>query len=438
MGVPSKTRDPQLWQTLGATMRLYREAAHLGMREVADSVPVDHSMISKWERGLHQPPANAVKAVDDKLGADGKLVTLHAVLSELAELRAGTLKTTSLPSVEDMDAIRRQLLAGIVSLGTAVTTDMLSGLDGLRDLVDDGVGSSRLGEWEELAWEYALQVYHRPDIVSSLAQDLLAMQPLAKAAPPAEEAGWARVNAQLTYLLAYMLGSAGHARESRQWWASARRAAERAGDRELLAAAHATEAVQALYEKRPIPLVLNRVTGALEAARGRPCRALVRAYGAQAHALALAGDRDGAETALEEQARAFELLPDEVTTDAESAFGWTAERLLHSRSLVYTLTDHPDAEEAQQQALAAYPPHQIRQAAQVELHRAISAVRNGDLVSGLDLARNVLSGLSGQDRTRYVQHVAVTVLESVPVAEASRPRVAEYRECLAIPPGQEN
>ncbi|MEV4287328.1 hypothetical protein AB0K40_17625 [Nonomuraea bangladeshensis] len=341
-----------------------------------------------------------------------------------------------------MDAIRRQLLSGLVALGTVgPAADLLGGLDSLRNLVDARVGTSQLAEWEELAWEYALTVRSRTDIIADLSQDLLAVQRLALAAPEREARAWERINARMTMLLAYALGNAGNERESRRWWASARRSAARADEPTLLAAVNAVEAIQALYEQRPLPLVMTRVDAALATAQGRPCRAAATAYGAQAHVLAMSGDRDGAVAALAEQARIFSLLPDEVTRDELSVYGWPVARLLHTRSLVYTLLDDPSAGRAQEEALLAYPSSQpraaalARQAGQVRMHQAITAIRRGDVDDGIQSAQAALAELP-DGSTRYVRYIAGAVLDSVPPVDQVRAPAVEYKEFLQLPPGR--
>lgn len=429
----------------GAAVRhLRHNLRSMSLRDLAKQVFVDHSNLAKWERGERLPPLDAVRVLDDVLRAEGLLVAMRTAAAlpgntavwVTASHEGKVDMNRPIPPIhgEDMDTIRRRLLGGLVTLGTAnPVSGLLDGLDGLRKIVDDNVGSSRLSEWEETAWEYAHHVSPRSGVVGDLAQDLLAAQRLTQAAPAHEALGWARVNARLTFMLAYTLGGIGQSRESRRWWASARHAAMLAEDAELLSAVNAVEAVQMLYEKRPLPMVTGRANDALAVPQGRLCRGVVGAYGAKAHALALSGDHSGAWAALADQRRAFEQLPDSVTRDNVSVYGFSEARLTHTRSLVATLAARPEAETAQREALEACPAAQIQQVAQLQLHRAVSAVRAGDVTGGLDHARAVLTALPPDDHSRYVRHVADTVLESVPAAETSRPAVREYREYLTSP-----
>ncbi|MBX6168255.1 MAG: helix-turn-helix domain-containing protein [Thermobispora bispora] len=426
------TKSP--WHLLGATLRHLREKQKASLDVIARQAHMDPSLLARYERGDRPPPADVIRRLDTVLAAGGILTALHTnALTNTS--KQDSPEPAPPPHADGMDHLRRQLLAGIAVTGAAAALP-LDGLARLREVVDNRVGAASVEEWEETAWEYAHGIVTRPlpDLISDLSVDLLALQKAMNAAT-GDPAGWARVNTQMTFLLAYALGSAGQTRESRHWWASARRAAMRTGDDMLLATVCAFEAVQALYEDRPLPLVLARAEEALAATQGRPCAATAKALGARAHARALLGDLDGAEADLDEQARVFDLLPAAVTGDRASVFGWPVARILHSRSLVYTIAGHPEAGHAQAEALAAYPNPRERQAAQVQFHVALTAVRSGDVDDGLDHARRVLAELGPGNITRYVMHTAASVVQALPAARQMEPAVIEYQRMLALPGG---
>lgn len=163
--------------------------------------------------------------------------------------------------------------------------------------------------------------------------------------------------------------------------------------------------------------------------------ATVQALGARSHVLTLAGEVGQAYAALHEQARAFDRLPDQITSDLLSAGGWPVFRLLYCRSLVYTLAGHTDADQAQREAISSYPSARVRQRAQVELHRAHTEVQQGHIDDGLGHAREVLARVGAANMTRFVLHVAAGVADAVPVAERSRPSMIEYRQQIALTAG---
>jgi len=425
------TRSP--WHLLGATLRHLREKQKASLDVIARQAHMDPSLLARYERGDRRPPADVVRRLDTVLAAGGILTALHTnALTNTS--KQDSPEPAPPPHADGMDHLRRQLLAGIAFTGAAAALP-LDGLARLREVVDDHVGEASIAEWEELAWEYTHHIITRPTpaLISDLSVDLLALHKAMKRTT-GDAAAWARVNTTMTFLLAYALGSEGQARESRSWWASARRCAVQAGD-DMLATVCAFESIQGLYEDRPLPLVLARAEEALAATQGRPCVATAKALGARAHARALLGDLDGAEADLDEQARVFDRLPTEVTGDRTSLLGWPVTRILHSRSLVYTLIGHPGATRAQAEALAAYHNPRERQAAQVRLHAALTAVRSGDVDAGLDHARTVLAELGPANMTRYVMHTAASVVQALPPARQTEPAVIEYRRMLALPGG---
>nr|WP_229805818.1 hypothetical protein [Microbispora rosea] len=112
--------------------------------------------------------------------------------------------------------------------------------------------------------------------------------------------------------------------------------------------------------------------------------------------------------------------------------------MLHARSYVLSRVGDPQgAEAAAAEAIAAYPPWKVRPIAQIELHRAATAVRMGDLEGGLGHAGAVLDRLDAAHHTMFVRGAAVRVLEALPAVEAARaPAVKQYRERLALSPAR--
>ncbi|MFF3444584.1 hypothetical protein [Streptosporangium sp. NPDC002721] len=313
-------------------------------------------------------------------------------------------------------------------------SSLIPGLEQLRTIVDQRLGGPDLDMWEEITWEHAHGIVSRPlaEVIRDLSVDLLTLQQTLPSLPSQEAVGWARVNARLTFLLAYTLGSAGDRRGSRHWWGSARRAATQAGDPEFIAAAYAFEAIQALYEHRPLNVVLSRTKTALDLTADRPGRAAVTALGSRAHALALMGDHAGAYANLAEQVKVFAMLPDSVTGNTMSAEGWSESRLLHARSLVLTLIGAPSAPAAQREALDSYPAGRNRQAAQIRLHQAASAVREGDVTDGLNCAITIVKSIEPSRMTQFVLHVAHGVADAAPAGHKAQRAITEYREYLAL------
>ncbi|MGW4424619.1 helix-turn-helix domain-containing protein [Streptosporangium sp. NPDC004631] len=416
----------------GAVLHHYREVSGTPLREVGGKVLVDYSLLARWERGVRPAPADAVRRLDTYLNAGGVLVALHAIVTRQAA--AAVAGSPAVTDADSMDHIRRTLLAGLAALGASAVVPPVEGLDQLRAVIDHRVGAPDIAEWEERAWEYGLQLPSRAPVslVADLSLDLLAFQKAVAGAPGDELSRWARVNARLTFLLATVLGQAGKRQESWTWWATARRAAQQTSDNEAVAMVDCGEVIQGFYEGRPPALLLSRLDDALALTQGRPILATARAFATRAQVLTLLGDHVGAQSSLDRLARVFDALPDQVTADELSPDGWTERRLLHTRSLVYTLSAHPAAEQAQREALQAHPSGVPRGEAQLRLHGAMSAVRNGDVADGLEHARRIMADL-GSNVSQWVVQTASMVADAVPAQERAREVVRDYRAGLVLP-----
>ncbi|MBB4919998.1 helix-turn-helix domain-containing protein [Streptosporangium saharense] len=415
-----------------------REAAGMTQAEEAERLcahtgtwTLTRHEVGRWEQGRVRPGA-WLPALAQVLGVELNLLE-RAPSKKLA---VASYAGPSNDSEQESELLRRTLLAGIAGIGVSAVTP-LEGLEQLRTVVDRNVGAPKLAEWEEAAWEYDLQRASRPPltVAHDLSLDVLAFQQAMGHAPNHETYQWRRLNARFMLLLAATLGSAGYGRESRHWWASARRAAEQTGDHQLAAMVHASEAVQGLYEERPLALVLSRVDTALELTKGRPCQATAQALSARAYALVLAGDHASACAALNQESDVYDALPDHVTRDQLSMDGWPLFRLLHTRSLVYALSGHPRAAQAQKEALAAQPARRPRQRIQVRLHEAIFATRDGDVDDGLDHARRTLADL-GPNTNLFVKRIAAQVADAAPSEAQSHTAVLDYRRQFALPQGE--
>lgn len=393
-------------ESFGEALRRLRGG--LSIRGLARRSNCSPSYISALEFGKNIPSPQVVAALDAALGACGELIRLH--------------------DVEVGPTERREAL-GLIGIVLGSASGALPGADGLeriRMLVERRLGGPDLAFWEEVAWEHSHGVGAHPatDGVGRLSADILALE-TALPHVTGDPRPWARVRTRLLYLLAYALAGAGREHESRRWWAAARRAAADAGA-DVRAFVSAQEAIQALYERRPLSLVLSRTDEAL--ASDRPSIARARALGARAHARVLLGDLPAAYADLDEQARVFDRLPDEITRDAASAEGWPVTRLLHSRSLVYTLAGHPGAIAAQAEAIAAYPPGTVRPVAQIRLHEAMTVVRAGQVEDGLALAEKALAATQSTGYSCFVGQLAAMVADQAP---AGHEAVHSFRDRLA-------
>ncbi|MDF5756377.1 helix-turn-helix transcriptional regulator [Spongiactinospora sp. TRM90649] len=195
MSAKSQQVDPtvSLWQLLGATIRMWREeiGERMPQRELAKRAHVDDAAISRWERGLQEPPADAIAAIDEALGANGHIVALYAAIAELTRLRtmaAGRPKE----DVTERRHLLRMAAAG-ASFG-AIKGDLL------LELLGTTVGPRSVEEWEEICADhlYALRTRPPSQVTTALTADLHAAWQQLTDGPPAEASRMQRVISMAT------------------------------------------------------------------------------------------------------------------------------------------------------------------------------------------------------------------------------------------------
>jgi tetratricopeptide (TPR) repeat protein len=248
----------------------------------------------------------------------------------------------------------------------------------------------------------------------------------------------ARAAGQLAALMAIALTNLGDSGTARRWWRTAARAADEAGDYRAAALVRGRHAVFALYGSRPAATALGLADEAIAVGRDAPCAGVASGYAARAQALAQLGRSQDARHTLHNLAGVFERLPEGVSADRWSVWGWSEMRLRHVESYVYTRAgDVKAAGQAQDVALKLYPAHTYQGRTQIELHRAECLIRAGDIDGGAQHARQVLGQLPPERRSdALVTGTAVAALRAVPPQHGLRPAVRSARELLALPAGQ--
>jgi transcriptional regulator with XRE-family HTH domain len=347
-------------------------------------------------------------------------------------VRGGTPK-------EEDGVDRRQILDGLAAFGA---TQILRGQDEPLDAVRlafnsslPGVGPERTVEdWQAVALEYSLSYMSTPPLVLQLdlAADVLAIrQSIEQEADAQRRADLYGVGAMMAAVLAMTTHCLGRSRESRNWWRSARRAADASGERDLRVWVRGYEAMSGLYQKRPPRLVLERADDAIRTGGRRGSPGMMEALACKAQILAENGGASEAHAILDHMRGTFEALPDAQVTQDSSLLTWPQTRLLHTESFVYTATGHvKEADRAQITFLAACPTTRLRDRVQVELHRAACLVGDGDVGDGITHAETVLQDLPAEYHTRSVRVVTEKILQMMPRANSRELGVNAYRERL--------
>jgi hypothetical protein len=301
---------------------------------------------------------------------------------------------------------------------------------------DAGGEGADLNDWEAIAWEYGRTYATTPPaaLLESLVADLqVASAQLAWLRTDSAERDLRRVIAHLAAFTAQTLSNLGNTRASHRWWRAARQAADAADHPETRVWVRGREIIRGLYEHRPVADVLQLCNEAM-AITTTPGTGTGSVLMGRAQALAMVGARDQATQALRQLYPVLDRLPDHVTTDTDTMYGWPEYRLRHGQSFVYThLDDQERAEQAHDTALNLYPPHMFRERALVQLHRALGMVRSGDVTTGTDHARQVVTDLPENQRIDMVLEVARAVARAVPVEQQRRREVTDLNNLLAQP-----
>jgi hypothetical protein len=325
------------------------------------------------------------------------------------------------------------------ALGIAGAAGPLVALETLRhDLVQAVAGdvAASLEEWQAIAWDYGYTYTVTPPaiLLDDLSIDLLiARQQLGRMTDAPTQRAMQRVTAVLEAFLAQTLGNLGHIQAGRRWWRTARMTADKSHDPEIRTWVRGREVIRGVQERWPLTAVLERADEAatLDTSPGMGSATVLIG---RAQVLAAMGRPAEARAAMTAVYNVVDRLPDRITADVTSMFGWPEYRLRHGESFVYThLGDNRRAAAAQDRALALYPTHMFRERAQVQLHQATRMVRSGDATAGAAHAQQIVAELPETQRIEVVLEAAKSVVHAVPKAEQHRPEVVALREMLALP-----
>jgi Predicted transcription factor, homolog of eukaryotic MBF1 len=364
--------------------------------------------------GRKVPTPEVARRIDDALEAGGRLAALV------------TPEIDRIPVRRDTDDVQRRTL--LLALA-GVSVDYL-----VSDLPVSTVAAepATVEQWRETAWEYGYTYMTAPraELLGDLTADLAAvMAAMDRARSLTARAGLADAAGRIAALAAMCCVDLGHWREARHTWRLARRLADESGFVGTRLWVRGREAVLGLYSGRPVPVVLSLAEQGLAIDPGARTAGRAGLGAAQAQALALMGRREDARAALRAMENVLEALP---PGSDDTIFDWTERNLRHAESFVYGLTGTAaEADEARDRALAMYAPDRAVSRAQVHLHRAVGAVRDGDIVHGVRVAAGVLEALPPHERGHFVLAIADMVQSAVPAHERQRPEVAEYRELVA-------
>lgn len=448
MSGQSETRAQSPWVAFGAVLRMWRERRGLSLRQLAEVVRWAHSVIGKWEQGRNPPSDDAVKALEGALDTGGELteVALRAqgmeverLRAEIRRLRARTLPARPQNAEGDDQMERRAAMQILAALGTGAVVPpsaiqtILSGVNrAIGDRDDFG-----LDEWERTVWEYGFRTNSGPlgALIGEVTADIVEVKRLLDGSPPPSvRTGLLRVVACLNQILAGELTHVQASAESRQAHATARRAADASGDRDLRVAVRAGQAWNAFASGEHPQLVLRRLDDAVRIADDAPSAGLANAHAARAFVLATqatAGNGDGnaALAALRDLRDVFERLPGDATEDDLSIWGFSERALRFSEAHTLALAGHRrEADQAITQAFALYPPELVHGLANLRLIQAYTLVSDRDVSQGLDHA---MTSLQGPPITPARRQMTRQVINALPEKARTLPTAQELHALTA-------
>ena len=418
-----------LWGTIsgamehfGEELRRLRQASGISLRSLADLVAFDYSYLAQVERGARPGSVRLAQKCDEALGTSGRLTAIFRA----SRRRAGD--EAAVPP-------RRAVLQAMTVLAGGANGS-LAALEATRQGLAAALGDvPDAGEWSAIAATYTREFFTvaPAELLPELSADLLVLQRVLGAREGRAAADLARSAAQLGVVQAMTLAGLGQLRAARRWWHTARTAADLSRDTSMRVWVRSWDAVNGLYERRPLPAVLALIDETL-AISTRPSAGVAGALAGRAQAYALLGDTERSKVALRKLSAVTERMPDAVVADEQSMHGWPEYRLRHTESYVHSqLGEIEPAYDAQDRASLLYPPELAREHAQVELHRARCLVLEGHLADGLGHALRTLVELPDQFHNQSVYEMGGHVLTAVPAGEYGRSAVLDLRALVNRP-----
>ncbi|MES1171182.1 MAG: helix-turn-helix transcriptional regulator, partial [Actinomycetota bacterium] len=331
---------------VGARLRLARQSAGISLSVMAARTHYGKGYLSNVETGRRAATADVILAYEKALG-------------------------------EDVD--RRGLLIGLAA--SAVAPAAVGQL--LRDGFSSALGARvSVEEWEHRAQVLGVEYMNTgaAELQSRLARDLVVLQ------QHLEEP-------RLWGVAARMVTTYGKTAVSRKvavgWYQLAAMLADRSEDIDTQVWVRARAALALAYEAAELPTAREFAAQAL-AISDKPSLGQLNAVVAQAHAAGAVGDRRSALKALDRARRLFDVV---ASTEQVSDFAVPEWRFHTFTSMLLSRLGDLRAAEEQDAADRSRPTSLPRFATHIELHRALTLVKAGDVAAGQSYARDAMAKL---------------------------------------------
>jgi tetratricopeptide (TPR) repeat protein len=434
-GEPFKKFHRELYATV---FRHFAEASNRKFAWIAGKVECDVTYIYAIKDGTKLPSLRITRKLDPAIDAGGLLIQIRQLIDRLETTLRVQAHTGGDPaSDEEDDMERRRLLQSLAALGITISP-FSAALENIRRGVDQALGAKdtrHVDDWESTVHDYGYAYLTSPpqQLAASLAADLVAVQAIMDEldADDPRNHDWSRVTGGLTTLMAAAVSNLGDARAARQWWGTALRAADASGDLDLRMHVREKRIIYGLYERRPLPMLLQQAQEAESLAKGHACAGLAGVRAGRAQMLAHAGQAEAARAELRRVEEVFGRLPATVTGGVATFHGWAETRLRFTETWVNAYLGRTDeADTAAGQALKLYPSEH-RAPIQIGLLQALGRVKGGDITEGVRHAQTVYTAAPSEQRINMIRDTARRVVQHVPRDQRDRPEVTALHELVA-------
>jgi transcriptional regulator with XRE-family HTH domain len=335
------------------------------------------------------------------------------------------------PEERDWDDMERRRLLLLAALGLGAGA--LAPGEQVRQLLDLTLASEQreVEDWELACTDHlhALRTQPPGQVRAALVVDLLAVHRQLRRPGAVHSKDLQRVVAALSTLHANVLTRLGEHGAAIHWWRTARAAAGRSGDLELLLGVSATEAGHGLYGQRAPETVLRLTQKAQQLAGSAPSLGRALVVCSEAKALLLLGRPD-------EAVRTLNACRD-LAASAPEPHGvmpgyWQGGQLPFAENMILAgAGDESGADLAGRRVLATPHNPDYQNVTYVRLHQALCTVVNGGTADGARYAAEVLDTIPPGFRSQMITETGWRVLRAVPVDDRELPVVREFRDVLA-------